>query len=396
MPDQGGRDALRILWATALRNFGYGLVSVEVALYWRLHGIPAFQIGLLFTAALLASGGLSAFAGRLGAAIGRRRSLMLLSLGIILGGVLLAASTALPLLLLASLLATFSPTGKDVAAMLPLEQAALAHLGDGNRRMTLYARYNMTAALAGALGALAVAALPPSLRGAPAFWLYAAIGLGLLVLYSGLSPVVEEARQDGGRGTSGRLAQSRSIVLRLTALFGVDALAGGLVAQGIAVLWLHERFGIAAAAAGMLFFATNLAMALSQLAAPWLARRFGLLNTMVFTHLPSNILLLLVAFAPSLPVAAGLLVLRSLLSQLDVPTRQAYTMALVAPEERGAAAGVTAAVRGTASAVSPAITGFALSIAALGLPFILAGAMKSIYDLALWGMFRRVPIEHGD
>lgn len=396
MPDLSGRDALRIIAATALRSFAYGLLSVEVALYWRLHGIPVVTIGFLFTVALLASGGLSALAGRLGAALGRRRSLMLLSLGITLGGVLLATSTSLPWLLLASLLATFSPTGKDVAAMLPLEQAALAHLVGGIRRMTLYARYNMTAALAGALGALAAAALPPTQRIPVAFWLYAAIGVGLLLLYSGLSPGVEEARREKGQTPAGRLTQSRGIVLRLTALFGVDALAGGLVAQGIAVLWLHQRFGIAAGAAGMLFFATNLAMAVSQLAAPWLAKRFGLLNTMVFTHLPSNILLLLVAFAPTFPAAAALLVLRSLLSQLDVPTRQAYTMALVAPEERGAAAGVTAAVRGTASAVSPAITGLALSWAALGLPFILAGAMKSLYDLALWGMFRRVPLEHGE
>ena len=396
MRDQGGgKDAQRIIWATALRNFGYGLVSVEVALYWRGHGIPTVEIGLLFTVALLASGGMSALAGRLGAALGRRRSLMLLSLGISLGGTLLATSSALPLLALASLLATFSPTGKDVAAMLPLEQAALAHLGSGSRRMTLYARYNMTAALAGAFGALAVAAIPPGLRGAPSFWLYAAIGLGIALLYSGLSPAVEEGGGRENRG-SGRLAQSRGIVLRLTALFGVDALAGGLVAQGIAVLWLHERFGIAAGAAGVLFFATNLAMAVSQLAAPYLARRFGLLNTMVFTHLPSNILLLLVAFAPSFPLAAVLLVLRSLLSQLDVPTRQAYTMALVTPAEQGAAAGVTAAVRGTASAVSPAITGLALSLAAMGLPFILAGAMKSLYDLALWAVFRGVPIQEGE
>ncbi len=394
-PD-GGRDARRILWATALRNFGYGLVSVEVALYWRGHGIPAIEIGLLFTVALLASGGMSALAGRLGAALGRRRSLLLLSLGISLGGVLLATSSALPVLALASLLATFSPTGKDVAAMLPLEQAALANLSAGDRRMTLYARYNMTAALAGAFGALAVAALPPGLSGAPAFWLYAAIGLGIASLYSGLSPAVEEGGGEGKNRGSGRLVQSRGIVLRLTALFGVDALAGGLVAQGIAVLWLHERFGIAAGAAGVLFFATTLAMALSQLAAPYLARRFGLLNTMVFTHLPSNILLLLVAFAPNFPLAAALLVLRSLLSQLDVPTRQAYTMALVTPEEQGAAAGVTAAVRGTASAVSPAITGLALSLAAMGLPFILAGAMKSLYDLALWAVFRGVPIQQGE
>lgn len=395
MTDRAGRDAARIIAATALRNFGYGLISVEVALYWRAHGVAPLLIGILFTLALLASGTLSAMAGRLSAHLGRRRSLKVLSLAIVLGGTVMALSTWWPLLALMSLLATFSPTGKDVAAMLPIEQAALARFGGGSRRMTLYARYNMTAALAGALGALSAVALPPAARGALAFWLYAAIGVALLWLYSGLSPAVDEERGRDGT-TPGRLAKSRGVVLRLTALFGVDALAGGLVAQGIAVLWLHERFGTAAGAAGLLFFGTNLAMAASQLAAPWLARRFGLLNTMVFTHLPSNILLLLVAFAPGFPTAAALLILRSLLSQLDVPTRQAYTMALVPPEERGAAAGTTAAVRGVASAVSPAITGLAVAVAALGLPFILAGTLKSLYDLTLYGMFRGVPIEHGD
>ena len=388
------RDAQRIVAAVAVRNAGYGLVSVEVALYWRAHGVPSLMIGILFTLALLASGAASALAGRLGASLGRRRSLELMAILIVVGGVLLATSTAWPLLGLAALLATFSPTGKDVAAMLPLEQAALARLGQGNARLTLYARYNMVAALAGAFGALAAAALPDALHSTLAFWLYAAIGLVLLVLYHGISPAVEE-HQAAGKPARGRLGASRGAVLRLTALFGVDALAGGLVAQGIAVLWLNERFGIAAAAAGVLFFATNLAMALSQLAAPALGRRFGLLNTMVFTHLPSNVLLLLVAFAPSFPVAAVLLVARSLLSQLDVPTRQAYTMALVRPEERGAAAGVTSAVRGTASAISPAITGLALSAAALGLPFVLAGTLKSLYDLTVWAAFRKVPLQEG-
>jgi MFS family permease len=394
MSERGGRDALYIISATALRHFGYGLISVEVALYWRAHGIPPLVIGVLFTIALLSSGAMSALAGRFSARLGRRRSLRFMSVAIVLGGAAMALSTWWPLLALVSLLATFSPTGKDVAAILPIEQAALARLGGTARRMTLYARYNMTAALAGALGALAVVALPVAVDGPRAFWLYALIGVLLFWLYSGLSPAIEEERGEGD-APAGRLLKSRRVVLRLTALFGVDALAGGLVAQGIAVLWLHERFGIAAGTAGLLFFGTNLAMALSQLAAPWLARRFGLLNTMVFTHLPSNVLLLLVAFAPSFAAAATLLVFRSLLSQLDVPTRQAYTMALVPPEERGAAAGTTAAVRGVASAVSPAITGLALAVAAFGLPFVLAGSLKAAYDLALYGVFRGVPIEQG-
>ncbi|HEV2237026.1 MAG TPA: hypothetical protein VGR57_10240, partial [Ktedonobacterales bacterium] len=188
------------------------------------------------------------------------------------------------------------------------------------------------------------------------------------------------------------LGRSRGSVLRLTALFSVDALAGGLVVQSLLALYFHLRFGVALAPLGALFFGANLLSALSFLAAPALARRFGLLNTMVFTHLPSNALLVLVALLPSFPLAGGALLLRQLLSQMDVPTRQAYTMALVAPEERGAAAAVTSLARSAGAAASPVAAGALLQgpLLALGLPLVIAGGLKAVYDLTLWAVFRHV------
>ena len=393
----------RILLAAAVRNFGLGLVSVVVALAWRRDGLPPAAIGGLFTLALAAGGSSSALAGPWTARIGRRSLLTTLAGLMAVGGLLLALGRPLWLLVLAAAAATFSPSGKDVGGMLPVEQAALAELAPAARRTAVYARYNVLGTLAGALGALAAGALPVlaksglGLAGAQraAFGLYAVAGLVLAGLYRTLPPAVEGARGGGHPAERGRLGQSRPVVLRLTALFGVDALAGGLVVQGILALWFHERFAVGLGLLGPLFFLTNLAAGLSLLAAAPLARRFGLLNTMVFTHLPSNVLLLLVAFAPSFPLAAALLVARSLLSQLDVPTRQAYTMQLVEPEERGAAAGVTASVRGISQAVAPTVTGWAMASAAAGLPLLLAGGLKAVYDLALYAVFRRVPVPEG-
>jgi hypothetical protein len=234
------------------------------------------------------------------------------------------------------------------------------------------------------------------------FGLYATAALAVTVLVSQLSANVETppARRSSETSTAfwhrlvPPLGQSRGIILRLSALFSVDALAGGLVVQSLMVLYFHLRFGVPLAPLGALFFAANTLSALSFLAAVPLARRFGLLNTMVFTHLPSNALLALVAFMPSFPWAAAVLLLRQVLSQMDVPTRQAYTMALVAPTERTASASVTSLARSAGSSSSPIISGFLLqgSVIALGLPFVLAGGFKAVYDLSLWGIFRRVDL----
>ncbi|MDA8346920.1 MAG: MFS transporter [Thermaerobacter sp.] len=380
-------DITRILIAAALRNFAFGLLSVGIGVALAQAGLALVWIGAVFTVALLAAGILSGSSGRIAHRFGRRRTLLILA-SAMAAGCLLLSTGSLVLVLVAALFATFSPSGKDVGPMLPLEVASLAEVLPSARRTHVYSRYNMLAALLSALGALAAAYLP---AGRVAAMVAGGIGLVLLVPYAGLSPSVEPQHAQATKSPAG-LQRSRKRVFQLTALFGVDALAGGFVVQGIAAVWLHARFGAPLLWIGPLFFLTNLGSALSLLAAPWLARKIGLLSTMVFTHLPSNVLLLLVAFAPNFPIAAALLIARGLLSQLDVPTRQAYTMALVDPAERTAAAGVTASVRGTAQAVSPLLTGIAMGMAAYGLPFALAGGMKALYDLALYFVFRRVPL----
>lgn len=390
----------RLLTAVSVRNFAYGLLSVALGLIWKSRDISPWQIGLLFTFALLAGGLFSALAGQYADRVGRRTLLLFLSILMAAGGLGLAVFRSFVPLLVVAAFATFSPSGKDIGAMLPIEQACLARITRSDSRTEAYARYNLLASLAGAAGALAAAAAPwvsRILPGTPGigdvvFSAYGLLGLALFAIYAGLGDAIERVEADVTlRARRGGLGKSRGVVYRLTALFGVDALAGGLVVQGLVSIWLYARFGVGLTVLGPLFFLTNLAAALSLLAAPPLTRRFGLLNTMVFTHLPSNLFLLLVAFAPTFPLAAAFLVARGLLSQLDVPTRQAYTMELVRPEERAPAAGVTASVRGLASAVSPTLASAAAGLG-FGVPFAAAGALKVAYDLTLYAMFRTVPL----
>jgi predicted MFS family arabinose efflux permease len=252
----------------------------------------------------------------------------------------------------------------------------------------------MVASFAGALGALAVGV--PELFGVPAasgyralVWGYAGIALLLLALYLAMSSGVEVAEPLASKPRLG-LGASRGVVLKLAGLFAIDAFAGGFAVQSILAYWFALRWGVSAANIGSIFFAANVASALSFLAAAPLARRIGLLNTMVFTHLPSNVLLLIVPLMPNLPLAAAMLILRFLLSQLDVPTRQSYTMAVVQPEERSAAAGITSVARNTAQAVAPAFTAATLAIPALGLPFLVSGSLKVVYDVLILATFRKL------
>jgi MFS family permease len=285
----------------------------------------------------------------------------------------------------------------------------LAQITPPPRRTALFARYNLVAQLSAAVGALA-AGLPALLAGAGLpfasgirllFGVYAVLGLVVVGLSLRLSSPVEAPVRPPIEVQSLRqrlappLHRSRGIVWRLTALFSVDALAGGLVVQSLMALFFHLRFGVPLTTLSVLFFGANLLSALSFLAAVPLARRFGLLNTMVFTHLPSNVLLALVAFAPIFPIAAALLLVRQMLSQMDIPTRQAYTMALVDPEERTAAASVTSLARSLGSATSPVFSGLLLqgSLLVFGLPFILAGILKAAYDSSLWLLFRHVHLQ---
>lgn len=387
------RDGWLLLAGYGLRTCAYGAASVVLGPYLAALGLGPTAVGAVFTAALAGGAvltvGLSAAADRLG----RRRVLRLSALLMAGGGVGVALTDHPVWLGLAAALGALSPSGKDVGPLLAVEQAMLPQTTTDRRRTAVFAAYNLVGSAGTALGALAVP-LPallglPGVAGHRALLLaYAGLALALLGLFAPLSARVEAVGP--GAAPAGGLGPSRSLVARLAGLFALDAFAGGFIVQGLVAYWFHLRFGATPGALAAVFFGANLLSALSYLAAAPLARRFGLLPTMVFTHLPSNVLLCLVPLMPSLPLAAGVLLLRHLLSQLDVPTRQSYTMAVVEPRERAAAAGVLAVARNAAAALAPALAGPTLSVPALGLPFLVAGGLKIVYDLGLlWG-FRHV------
>jgi MFS family permease len=399
------RDGLILMAGRALRNLAYGALSVDIALYLGRMGLRSQEIGVLFTVALAAAA-LSAVGAAVAAdRIGRRRTLALSGLLMAAAGALLASGAGRPAFFLAALLGSLSPTGQDVGPFQSLEQAALPSTTSARNRTSVFAWYNLGASVAAATGALIPGAflvaghLSPAKMDRAVLVGYAACGGALTVLAQLLTRNVEPApRQDaprrGGRARlSLRLHRSRQFVMRMAAVQGADALAGGLVVQSLIAYWFHLRFGADETLIGPIFFGTNMLAAGSFLIAARVAGRIGLLNTMVFTHLPSNVLLALVPAMPTLPLAAGMWLLRSALSQMDVPTRQAYMMAVVADDEREAAAGVTTASRTAAAAVAPSITGLALASAASGAPFVAAGVLKILYDLSLYTLFRRFPID---
>lgn len=403
------RDGQRIILMRGLRQGAYGLLAVVLAIALTREGFSPAAIGALVTVSLAGDFLGTLVIGHYADRWGRRRTLVVLALLMALTGLIFGFLRWYPLLLLAAFCGTLGTSASETAPFLPIEQAMLGSQGTGTDRTTLFARYNLVASVAGAVGAL-IAGLPAVLARsglsfdtllALMFCLYALAALLAAWQASRLSDTVEAKGtallEWGGlwRRLIPPLPHSHGIVIRLAALFSVDAFSGGLIGQTLLALFFHLRFGADLGMLGALFFGANLLSALSFLAAPWLARRFGLLNTMVFTHLPSNILLMLVPLMPTFPLAALVLLARQCLSQLDVPTRQAYTMALVDPTERTAAASVTSLARSAGSAVSPILSGVMLQgpLLAIGLPLLLAGGLKAAYDLALWAVFHRVPEE---
>lgn len=405
-------DARRILAARGLRSFAYGMLAVVLAVTLSDDGFSAPAIGALITVSLAGDLCGTYLIGLYADRWGRRRTLVVLALVLAATGAVFALVRAYPVLLVAAFLGTLGTSGSETAPFLPIEQAILPRLAPAAQRTAFFARYNLVASFALALGALA-AGLPSLLAqaGIPhatgtrlLFALYVGAGFAVAVLAAGLSPQVEVAAPTSvsvpgpaRRALFPPLGRSRGVVLRLAALFSVDALAGGLTVQSLMVLYFHLRFGVPLAPLAALFFGANVCSALSFLAAVPLARRFGLLNTMVFSHLPSNVLLALVPLMPVFPLAAVVLLARQGLSQMDVPTRQAYTMALVAPHEQTAAASVTSLARSAGSAASPVVSGLLLQgpLLALGIPFLLSGGIKAAYDLTLWRVFRRVRLPPG-
>jgi len=401
------KDRALVFAACGVRNVAYGISAVITGLYLASLGLSTVAIGATFTAALAGGALLTVAFSSVADRVGRRTVLRLSALLMAVSAAGFALSSQPGLLALTAALGAANPSGKEVGPFGSIEQAILPEVVGDTSRTAAFAVYNMVSSLAGALGALAVG-LPglAGLHGSAGYralvWAYAGLALALLALYAGLSPEVDispSRASTGDRRFAERLGLGASapIVVRLAALFAVDAFAGGFVVQSILAYWFALRYGIGPGDLGAIFFGANLASALSFLAAVPLARRIGLLNTMVFTHLPSNVLLLLVPLMPSLQLAVGLLLVRFLLSQLDVPTRQSYAMAVVQPGERSAAAGFTSVARNTAQAIAPSFTAATLAVPALGLPFIIGGSLKIVYDLAVLAAFRslRPPEERG-
>jgi MFS family permease len=384
------RDRSLVLWCRGLRAFGDGYVSILLPTNLAERGFGAFEVGAISTATLLGSALLTLALGMVAHRIPRRRALLWASLLMAGTGFGFALVHGLWPLLVIAFVGTLNPSGGDVSVFLPLEHTVLAQSAAGPERTAVFARYAFVGSVVGATGTLAAGTVdwlgPAVGRGAVVdamFALYGALGLAALLFYRRLSPMVE-ARSDEPPSA---LGPSRNRVYALAALFSVDSFGGGLVLNSLLALWLYERFGIEVATTGAIFFVTGLCSAASYFAAVPLARRFGLVNTMVFTHLPSNVLLVLVPFATSAWVAFGLLAARSLLSQMDVPTRSSYVMAVVKPDERPAAASVTSVPRSLASAAAPLLSGWLLALGPFGWPLVAAGTLKGAYDLMLLAAF---------
>jgi len=396
-------DARLLFAARIVRLFAYGFVAVVLVLYLSAIGLDDHRIGLLLSLTLAGDVIVSLYLTTRADVLGRKRTLLVGALLMIAAAVVFAITRDFTLLVLAATIGVISPSGNEVGPFLAIEQVALAQAAHGRDRTSLFAWYNLAGSFATAAGSLAGGFLAGLLmaRGfgavtsyRSAIIAYAILGAILAMVFAGVSSAIEGERPAKPVRSLFRVEQSRSIVTRLSALFAIDSFAGGLVVQSIVAYWFFRRFGLSPAALGSLFFGANLAAGVSALLAARIARRFGLLNTMVFTHLPSNILLILIPLMPTLPLAIAVLLLRFSISQMDVPTRQAFVIAAVAPSERTAAAGITGVARTTGAALAPVIAmPLIASLTHSWVPFIAAGALKIIYDLALLRSCRGVKLE---
>ncbi len=390
-PPSATSDARRLVAARALRGFADGLVSVLLASHLAAIGLSAAQVGAVVTATLLGSAALTLAVGLGGRRLPERSVLLAASLLMFATGLAFAGVSAFPLLLLVAFIGTLNPSGGDVSVFLPTEQSLLAANVDAADRTSLLARYNVAGTLLAALGALATGVpVLVAAEGAPQprpFLLYGAVAIGIGALYLGLRSGRSVRATDAGRG---RLVEARSAVLRLTALFSLDSLGGGFVVDSLLALWLFRRFDLSLETVGAVFFGARLLSAFSQLVSARLAARIGLVRTMVYTHLPSSLFLIAAAFMPTAGSAIGMLLARMALSQMDVPARQSYVIAVTPPAERAAAVSVTNVPRSLASALSPIAAGALLEASDFGWPLVIGGALKIAYDLLLLAQFRSV------
>jgi len=396
----------RVLFGTRfIRLFAYGALSVVLVLYLVGLGLSESDTGLLLTSTLLGDTLISLYLTTQADRIGRRRMLIVGAVLMTGAGLAFAFTSRMLFLVIAGTIGVVSPSGQEVGPFLPIEQAALSQVVPAAARTDVFAWYTLTGALATALGSLAAGYATHAMQTA---WApvdsyravvvgYAVAGVVLALCFSRTSAAVEAgANATSAKGQSpfakfSGLHRSQRVVLKLSALFSLDSFGGGFVIQSFAAYWFYLRFGVDPKTLGALFFAANVFAGISALLASRLAHRIGLVNTMVVTHLPSNVLLMLIPVMPTLPLASLMLLLRFSISQMDVPTRQSYTMAVVAPDERSAASGITGVARTTGAAISPLFAGLLFARPSLiNVPFFIAGTLKIAYDLLLFRAFRSV------
>lgn len=389
------RDGWLLFATCGVRSFAYGFLSVVLGIYLDAIGLTTTAIGWIFTAALAGGAVMTIVITAVADTFGRKILLILGAILMAIAGWVFAVSNDPIFLTMAAIFGTISPSGKEVGPFLSIEQAILPETTQDQHRTTVFSAYNLIGSLLGAVGALAVGL--PSLFSISQItgyrflvWGYVICAVVMMVVFGLLSPAIERKPKTVSQKRVIGVQRSRKVVAKLAGLFAVDAFAGGFIVQSIVAYWFYLRYETDLNTLGGIFFGTNLLAALSFLAAPAIARRFGLLNTMVFTHLPSNVLLLLIPLMPNLELAVVMLLIRNLLSQLDVPTRQSYSMAVVDPDERAASAGILSVARNAGAAIAPLFTGPILTVPSLGLPFLLAGGLKIIYDLWIFAVFRKV------
>jgi MFS family permease len=398
-------DVALLFLTRFIRLFAYGSLSVVLVFYLTDLGLSTAQTGVLFTLTLVGDTVISFYLTTRADRIGRRRMLIVGAVLMIAAGAIFAITHNFLLLTIAATIGVISPSGNEVGPFLSIEQAALSTVISERTRTQVFAWYTLAGSFATALGALATGAITHALQKTAVTTLegyrtivvlYAILGVVLLFAFYRLTPAAEVALHESPDLSAGLrkffgVGHSYDVVLKLSGLFALDSFGGGFVVQSFAAYWFYLRFGLTPASLGVIFFVANLLSGVSALLASRLASRIGLVRTMVFTHLPSNILLILIPLMPTLPLAVAVLFLRFSISQMDVPTRQSYTMAVVPPHERSAAAGITGVSRTTGAALAPVLAGFMFARPSLiSAPFFIAGTLKIVYDLLLYKSFSAI------
>ena len=391
------RDGKLLLAANIARMFGFGFVSIILAIYLKSAGYDALSSGIIITATLVSSSFFTLFASVYADRIGRRKILMLFSGLMVIAGLIFAFTTDYYLLLIAALIGLINATGVNFGPFISIEQAIMPQTSSDKKRNYAFALYQTTGTFAMAAGTL-FAKLPEMLQQQgfdvissfkPLFLAYVLIGIATMAIYYSMSKMSEVQSEDRRKKVV-LSSKTKSIVKRLSILFGMDSFAGGFVIPTWVAYWFFTRFDVSLGEVSEIMFYAIMLTAVSYLVAARLAGRIGLVNTMVFTHIPSNILLIVLAIAPTLQIAIIVYLIRMSLSQMDVPTRQSYVVAIVSPEERTAVAGITNLSRNIPFSVSPTLVGYSFQFVSLAFPFFFAGALKTAYDLLLYKNFRRI------